>query len=171
MGVKMKQFAIIGCGAVSQFHAKAIQALENGNLYGVYDTRREIAEKFASEYKGCKVFSTLDELFSCKEVDIVNICVPSGLHAELAIKAAQAGKHIIVEKPMAITKEQLKAAGEAGIGVLTVPTTATTNGVGVDWNVSHEPIPGTRAKWRMDESGETKTLRLFKPRGLMVIVR
>jgi hypothetical protein len=71
----------------------------------------------------------------------------------------------------AITKEQLKDAGEAGIAVLTVPTTATTNGVGVDWNVSHEPIPGTRAKWRMDESGETKTLRLFKPRGLMVIVR
>ena len=103
----MKQFAIIGCGAVSQFHAKAIQELENGNLYGVYDTRRESAEKFASSYEGCKVFSTLDELFSCKEVDIVNICVPSGLHAELAIKAAKAGKHVIVEKPMAITKEQL----------------------------------------------------------------
>lgn len=103
----MKQFAIIGCGAVSQFHAKAIQDLENGNLYGVYDTRRENAEKFASGYVGCKVFSTLDELFSCKEVDIVNICVPSGLHAELAIKAAKAGKHVIVEKPMAITKEQL----------------------------------------------------------------
>ena len=103
----MKQFAIIGCGAVSQFHAKAIQELENGNLYGVYDTRRESAEKFASGYEGCKVFSTLDELFSCKEVDIVNICVPSGLHAELAIKAAKAGKHVIVEKPMAITKEQL----------------------------------------------------------------
>lgn len=103
----MKQFAIIGCGAVSQFHAKAIQALDDGNLYGVYDTRRENAEKFASEYKGCKVFSTLDELFSCKEIDIVNICVPSGLHAELAIKAAQAEKHVIVEKPMAITKEQL----------------------------------------------------------------
>jgi len=103
----MKQFAIIGCGAVSQFHAKAIQDLENGNLYGVYDTRRENAEKFASGYVGCKVFSTLDELFSCKEVDIVNICVPSGLHAELAIKAAKAGKHVIVEKPIAITKEQL----------------------------------------------------------------
>ncbi|MBE5747854.1 MAG: Gfo/Idh/MocA family oxidoreductase [Clostridiales bacterium] len=103
----MKQFAIIGCGAISRIHAKAIQSLDNGNLYGVYDTRRESAEKFAAEYKGCKVFSTLDELFSCEEIDVVNVCVPSGLHAELTIKAAKAGKHVIVEKPMAITKEQL----------------------------------------------------------------
>lgn len=102
----MKQFAIIGCGAVSQFHAKAIQSLEDGNLYCVYDTRKERAEKFAKEYD-CKVFATLEELFACEEVNVVNICVPSGLHAELAIKAARSGKHVIVEKPMAITKEQL----------------------------------------------------------------
>ena len=102
----MKRFAIIGCGAVAEMHATAIQGLENGILYGAYDMRAENAQRFAAAH-GCKAFATLDELFACEEVDIVNVCTPSGLHAELAIRAANAGKHVVVEKPMAITQAQV----------------------------------------------------------------
>ncbi len=102
----MKNFALIGCGAIAEMHATAIQGLENGALYGVFDTRKESAERFAQKH-GCKVFSTVEEMLACKEVDVVNICTPSGLHAKLAIQAAEAGKHIIVEKPLAITRQQL----------------------------------------------------------------
>ena len=102
----MKNFALIGCGAIAEMHATAIEAIGGAALYGVYDTRSESAARFAKKH-GCRVFSTVEELCSCPQVDIVSICTPSGLHADLAIMAAEAGKHIVVEKPMAITKEQL----------------------------------------------------------------
>ena len=102
----MKKIAIIGCGAVADMHAQAISGLENAVLYGVFDTRLESSERFAQKH-GCSVFATMEELLACPEVDIVNICTPSGLHAKLAIEVAKAGKHIIIEKPLAITKEQL----------------------------------------------------------------
>lgn len=101
-----KGFALIGCGMIARVHAAAIEHIEGARIVGVYDNFYESAKKFADE-RGCRAYATLDELFGDKEVEIVNICTPSGLHAELAIKAANAGKNIIVEKPMAITEEQL----------------------------------------------------------------
>ncbi len=102
----MKNFTLIGCGAVSKVHAEAIEKMDNARLYGVFDVRKESAEKFASEH-GCKAFSTLEEMLADENVDVVNVCTPSGLHAKFAIISAKAGKHVIVEKPMAITKEDL----------------------------------------------------------------
>ena len=104
----MKNFAIIGCGAAAKIHAGAIGGLENGRLYGVFDHDEKRAKAFAAEH-GCRAFATMTELLSCKEVDIVNVCVPSGLHAEVAVAALNAKKHVVVEKPMAITKEQIAA--------------------------------------------------------------
>lgn len=108
----LKNFGLIGCGAIAKLHAQAIGNIENARLIGVYDYSYEFAQKFASEHN-CIAYKTLDELLECSEIDIVNICTPSGLHAEQIIKAANAKKHIIVEKPMAITKEQLDAAIES----------------------------------------------------------
>ncbi|MBO7157778.1 MAG: Gfo/Idh/MocA family oxidoreductase [Clostridia bacterium] len=106
-------FGIIGCGVIADFHANALFGLsEDAVLVGVADARLPAAERFARE-KQVRAFESVDELLACPEIDVVTICVPSGLHAELAIKAANAGKHIIVEKPMAITKEQLDAMEEA----------------------------------------------------------
>ncbi|MBO5480431.1 MAG: Gfo/Idh/MocA family oxidoreductase [Clostridia bacterium] len=108
----LKNFGLIGCGAIAKLHAKAICNIENARLVGVYDYSYEFAQRFASEHN-CIAYKTLEELLECAEIDIVNICTPSGLHAEQIIKAANAKKHIIVEKPMAITKEQLDAAIES----------------------------------------------------------
>lgn len=105
--VKKYGFALIGCGAIATMHATAIKGLDQGFLYGVYDAKKESAEKFAAEH-GCKVFDTVEELLACDQIHIVNICTPSGLHAKFAIQAARAGKHVVVEKPMAITEEQSK---------------------------------------------------------------
>ena len=105
----MKNFALIGCGAIAKLHAKAIQGIEDAKLVGVYDYSYTYAEKFAQEFS-CIAYKTLEELLANPEIDIVNICTPSGLHAEQTILAAKAKKHIIVEKPMAITKKQLNEA-------------------------------------------------------------
>jgi len=100
--------SLIGCGSIAGIHARAIEKIRRAKLVGVYDFSQENAEKFAAEY-GCQVFPTLEALLQDKDTTIVSICTPSGLHAQQAIQAAQAGKHLIIEKPMAITKEQLDA--------------------------------------------------------------
>ena len=107
----MKNFALIGCGAIARIHAKAIQGIEGAKLLGVYDYSYRYAETFATEYN-CIAYKTLEEMLAKPEIDIVNICTPSGLHAEQTIAAAKAKKHIIVEKPMAITKAQLEKVVE-----------------------------------------------------------
>ena len=126
-------FGIIGCGVIADFHANALFGLsEEAVLVGVADARLPAAERFAKE-KQVRAFASVEEMLACPEIDVVTICVPSGLHAELAIKAANAGKHIIVEKPMAITKEQLDAMEEActrnGVMLSSIAQSRFTSGV------------------------------------------
>ena len=87
----MKKFGVglIGCGAIARCHANAISDIENAKLVAVYDFNYEFGKKFAEEHN-CKVYRTLDELLSNSEIDIVNICTPSGLHFEQIIACANA---------------------------------------------------------------------------------
>ena len=99
-------FGIVGCGVISKWHISAAELIPNAKLIGVFDNRKESAEKVAAEHS-CRVFDTFEDMLACSDIDIISICTPSGLHAPLAIKAANAGKNIICEKPMAITHEQI----------------------------------------------------------------
>lgn len=72
----------------------------------------ERAKIFAKEYN-CKAYKNLEELLASDEIDAVTICTISGNHAEVAVKVANAGKHIIVEKPMAITRQQIDTVIDA----------------------------------------------------------
>ena len=99
-------FGIVGCGVISKWHLTAIQSIPEAELIGVFDSYRPGAEKFAAETP-CRIFDTYEDMLNCEDIDIVNICTPSGLHAPLAIQAADHKKNVVVEKPMAITKEQV----------------------------------------------------------------
>ena len=105
-------FGIIGCGMISRWHAEAIVAIDDAYLVGVADASQSRAIDFASKYC-CTAFQSPDALIASDDVDVVCICVPSGLHAEYAVKVASFGKHFVVEKPLAITREQLGAIIEA----------------------------------------------------------
>ena len=105
-------FGIIGCGVISKWHAFAIKDIEGAELIGAYDRNTMSVTDFCMK-NGCRVFATTQELLACKDIDVVCICTPSGTHASLVVEAANAGKHIIVEKPMAITRQQLKDVVEA----------------------------------------------------------
>lgn len=106
MNRKTYGFALIGCGAIAKVHARAIQEIPNGTLRGAFSVIPEEAQRFA-EAQNCRAYASVEELLADPQVDIVNICVPSGLHAQYFIQAAKAGKHVVVEKPMGITQEQL----------------------------------------------------------------
>ena len=96
------RFGIFGCGVIANTHAKVIKEIDNAILYGCADITPSFAEKFAEKHE-TTAFSSLDEMLENESIDIINVCTPSGTHAEIAIKILEADKNVILEKPMAIT--------------------------------------------------------------------
>jgi predicted dehydrogenase len=96
-------FAIIGCGAIANIHAKAINAIEGAELKAVADVNIDSAKNFAQRYGIKDYYGDYRELLKDESIDIVNICTPSGLREEIVIECARAGKHIIAEKPIEVT--------------------------------------------------------------------
>lgn len=101
-------FGIIGCGMIARFHAKAIADIKGAKLVAAFDSYAPAVEKFAAE-TGCKGYTKLDEMLADPKVDVVTIGTPSGAHMEPAVAAANAGKHVIVEKPLEITLKRCDA--------------------------------------------------------------
>ncbi|MHC8514321.1 Gfo/Idh/MocA family protein [Sporosarcina sp. ITBMC105] len=98
-------FAIVGCGFIAKKHANAIRNIESANLIAVCDRVSELMEPYIVEY-GATPYNDLEEMLKNFEIDVISICTPSGSHAAIAELAAQYGKHIIVEKPIAMTLEE-----------------------------------------------------------------
>ena len=96
------RFAIIGCGGIAAKHAIAIGQTPNAELVACCDQIKESAVRFAEANK-LQAFDTYEELLASDTVDAVSICTPSGLHTPQAIQAIQAGKHVLLEKPMSLT--------------------------------------------------------------------
>lgn len=112
------RFAIVGCGVISSTHAKSIQELPDAELAAVCDVIESKARKLAETYPA-DVYSDYNEMFKRDDIDVVSVLTPSGMHAEIGIAAARAGKHVIVEKPMDVTLEKgralINACREAGV--------------------------------------------------------
>ncbi len=110
--------ALVGSGMISEFQAKAIEALPDARLAGFYDQMSELAQKRASQF-GVQAYGTLHDLLGDSKVDAVSICTPSGAHLDPALAAAAAGKHLMVEKPMEVTTERIDqivaACGKNGV--------------------------------------------------------
>ena len=101
-------FGVIGCGMISEYHINALAELhEKAKIIGITDVMRDRAERVSASHGGLRVFDTVEDMLACKEIQAVCICTPSGYHADAIIKASEAGKNVVVEKPLAITKEQL----------------------------------------------------------------
>src|SRR5690242_4349322 len=92
---------ILGCGRIASRHADSIWARGDARLLAVCDASPERASRMAAQY-GAQAFTDYDEMLSRADLDVVAICTPSGMHAEGGVRAARAGKHVIVEKPMAL---------------------------------------------------------------------
>lgn len=106
MSKKELGFGIIGCGMISNWHADAISEIDGAKLICVSDVNEKARADFAKKYN-VNTYESVEDLLGNSEVDIVCICTPSGLHAPLAVQAANAGKHIVIEKPMAINLKEV----------------------------------------------------------------
>jgi UDP-N-acetyl-2-amino-2-deoxyglucuronate dehydrogenase len=109
--MKRYNFGIIGAGLIADFHAKAIQSLENAKLVGICGNQ-EKASILAEKYN-CKKFNSYKEMLESDEIEIVTIATPSGAHMEPAVEAAQNGKHVLCEKPLEIQLDRIDRMIEA----------------------------------------------------------
>jgi predicted dehydrogenase len=115
------RFAIIGCGRIAPRHAAALRDLrasDNLELVACCDLVASRAQHLTAEYGGQPHTDYMDVL-DREDVDVVSICVPAGLHARIGMDAARAGKHVLVEKPIALTLADadalIDACAKAGV--------------------------------------------------------
>ncbi|MBS4195735.1 Gfo/Idh/MocA family protein [Lederbergia citri] len=113
----MIKFAIVGMGHIANKHIQAIDQIDNAQVAAVCDTNIDRLKEFEGKYP---IYKDLEDMLQKQtDIDVVNICVPSGLHAPLAKIVASYGKHIILEKPMALncddSMEIIDAAKRANV--------------------------------------------------------
>jgi UDP-N-acetyl-2-amino-2-deoxyglucuronate dehydrogenase len=115
-------FGLIGCGEIAVANAAALAEAPNTSIVACHDVDRPLAEELASQYEA-SVASSVTALLERKDVDAVVLSLPNHLHAQIAIQAIRAGKHVVVEKPLAHDLEaaiSLVAAAEGAKVLLSV---------------------------------------------------
>lgn len=114
----MVRFGLIGSGAIAAAHMDSLQKIEETQLVAVWSRRYENAKRVAAE-QGCEAEESWEALVQRDDIDAVTICTPSGFHLEPALAAIEAGKHVIIEKPLEITVERcnqiIEAADRKGV--------------------------------------------------------
>lgn len=96
---------IVGLGNISEIHAQAIENSKQGNVVAAYSSSEEKGQDFGDKYKA-RSYTSYEEFLSNPDLDVVSICTPSGTHLDFGKTAAEAGKHVVVEKPIEVTLER-----------------------------------------------------------------
>jgi predicted dehydrogenase len=103
----MLGFAIVGCGMIARFHARALQDVPETSLRALVSRHPDNAQKLMDQVATrCDVYADLAPVLERRDVQVVIVTTPSGAHLEPAVAAANAGKHVVVEKPLEITPER-----------------------------------------------------------------
>lgn len=111
--MKSINVGVIGTGSISAMHLQSYQKHANANLLAVCDLNEERAQRAAEKYGATKVYTDYNELLADPEIDAVSICTWNNTHAEISIAALNAGKHVLVEKPLCRTVEEALQVQEA----------------------------------------------------------
>ena len=91
---------LVGCGHISQAHLRAFQKTKHCKVHGVFDLNEDLAAQRARTFGIDKVYDDLDVLI--EECDVVDVCTPPQTHADIALKVIEAGKHLLIEKPLVV---------------------------------------------------------------------
>ncbi len=110
MSIRM---AMVGCGQIAEAHCKAIADLSQTQLLATVDSDSTRAERLGAQFNVPHADISYEEVLSHPDIDAVVLCLPHDLHAPFAIRAAEAGKHVLVEKPMALNESEAQAMIDA----------------------------------------------------------
>jgi UDP-N-acetyl-2-amino-2-deoxyglucuronate dehydrogenase len=112
------QFGIIGCGVIGRLHAEALANLPDAQLVAVADIIPELAQKLAEAFHATP-YSDVQQMLAHEQLDVVDVCTPSGMHGQDASQVMRSGRNVIVEKPMEISRaaleEMLRVQQETGV--------------------------------------------------------
>jgi len=101
-------WGIVGCGVIAPWHRGSVEHCPEAQVTAVCDIDEDKGRKFAAESgEAVAFYKDYHDLVADKNVDILSVCTPSGAHGEVAIAAAQAGKHVLCEKPLEITLQKM----------------------------------------------------------------
>jgi predicted dehydrogenase len=128
------KIGIVGAGIMGESHALVYRNHPNCQLTAVSDFNPKRAAAFAEKFGGLRQYETIEALLEKSDVDLVSVCTPDFAHAAPALAAARAGKHVLVEKPLAVTVSDAQAMIEA----------ARDNHVKVMAQFSHRWVPAYR---------------------------
>jgi predicted dehydrogenase len=111
--------AIVGCGRIADLHERGYRGRQDARILAVCDTNYNQARKTANSWGVEKVYKDYQQVLDDPEIDLVELLVPHNLHAQMTIDACQSGKHVSVQKPMAMNvseaDQMIAAAEEAGV--------------------------------------------------------
>lgn len=107
-------YAVLGLG-IGMAHADAAFASPHADLVAVCDLDEARLAKAAKKYEGVSAYTEFEQLIADPRVDIISICLPSAMHADFAVRAMKAGKHVLVEKPIDITPDRAQRIEDARI--------------------------------------------------------
>lgn len=121
MSNRILRWGFLGTGNITGALIPPLLSSTRNKLTSVASRSLTRAETFAHEHRLSAAFGSYEELLGCPEIDVVYLSLPNTLHAEWTIKAAEAGKHVLCEKPLAVTVEEVdaiaRAAHQAGVVV------------------------------------------------------
>lgn len=130
--VNSVRVGIVGCGMIANFHAHAIRQVEDLVLAGACSRSDASAEKFCAA-QHIRKFDTYTDMLASEEIDAVSLCTPSGDHCGQILRALEAGKHVIVEKPMCITLAEcdrvIREADRTGLTVCVISQHRFSDGI------------------------------------------
>ena len=126
------RIGIVGCGMIANFHAHAINSVEGTVLAGACSRTFASAEKFCTE-QNIPAFPSYSDMLASPDIDAVSLCTPSGDHCRQILLALEAGKHVVVEKPMCITLDEcdqvIQKAEETGLTVCVISQHRFSDGI------------------------------------------
>ena len=150
--------AIVGCGRISDLHQLGYQDRDDARIVAVCDTKKANAKKKAKAWGVKKLYTDYHQLLEDPEIDLVEILTPHHLHCSMTVDACQAGKHVSVQKPMALNAkeadEMIAAADEAGVMLRVYENF-----------VYYEPAVRAREMIEAGEIGDIRTVRLHVSTG------
>ncbi len=111
--MKKIRVGMLGCGAITQRrHAPEYKRNENAEIAGFFDADSARCEEMAKKWGG-KAYKSAEEMINDPEIDAISVCSPNSTHAPFSIMALEAGKHVLCEKPMALSLDETRAMLEA----------------------------------------------------------
>ena len=113
---------MIGVGSISDKHAQGFRESEIAKVVAVADSDAALAKAKAEKFGASMVFDSAEKLLRRDDIDAVDICIPNYLHSAVAISACEAGKHVLLEKPMARNVKEcdeiIRAAEKASVNLM-----------------------------------------------------